>query len=135
MSTINGIDYDRLALMAAEESIPFDKLCERAENGQPLRSLVKPDEEWIDYQTASNILCSTINAMAGNLTHPHAEVEYWGIQWKSRSKLKDGAKRGCGVLFNRYDIQRVAQIKRAAGIGTLTALRVFEAIFLEKIRL
>lgn len=135
MTAAQNIDYLHLARIAKKEQIPFEKLCERAETGRPLRTLVAPDEEWITYQETADILCSTITAMAGNFTHPHAEIEYWGIQWKSRSKLKDGAKRGCGVLFYRYDIQRVAQIKRAAGIGTLTALRVFEAIFLEKIRL
>lgn len=137
MTDIRSIDYEKLANMSAVEGVPFEKLCERAEKGRPLRNLVAPTEEWIDYREAAKVINCQYGSIASYFTDDRAEVDYWGIEWKTRStnpNVKFG-KRGCGVLFKRSDVERVAQIRRAAGISTAAALRVFEALFLDKIYL
>lgn len=128
MSVINGIDYDYLATIAETSRVPFHKLCERAEKGLPIRNMIGADEEWVDYRGASEILRYKYNTLAGTLTSPDADLEYWGIKWKTRSRVKPMGKRGCGVLFKRSDLVLVNQIRKHTHLSLKAALRVHQAM-------
>lgn len=134
----NGIDYHRLAILAdATAGVTFETLCERAENGavtdaELLPALVPVTKDWIlihDVIFILGISLATWNSIIGK----HPTELYFGIGAKTRSikvKLGRGGKgaRGCGVLFYRRDIQRLATIKRGARLSLHSALRVFCAM-------
>lgn len=131
--TIMDIDYERLAHLAKANDIPFDKLCERAEQGAPctdaelLKGFLRhPTADWFTTPQASERLCvsytSFMSMMGGS------ELEYYGIAYKSRSRSKPNAKRGCGLLFKRADLDDVLRLRRVLGSNTIAALRVFQAI-------
>lgn len=132
MTAVNQIDYEKLANMAREENVPFERLCRNAERGLPMRTLKPTTEDWIDYKGVSEILHCSYGTLSSHFTNNNRglrELEYWGIEWKTRS-LNDGVsegKRGCGVLFKRTDISKVMRIRKVAGLGILAALRVFQA--------
>lgn len=127
MSVINGIDYDNLARMAEQHRVPFHVLCERAEMGRPLLNKKVEDLEWIGYQMAAEILGSTYQGLASLFTYK-CELDYWGIEWKTKSMVKPKGKRGCGVLFKRADIVIVKNIRDGAKLSLIAALKVFQAM-------
>ena len=128
MSIINGIDYDNLAKIAETSRVPFHVLCERAESGKPIERTKRGDEEWTDYHEAAEILNCNYTHLAGVLTDSEQELEYWGIKWKTRSRVKPQGKRGCGVLFKRADLVLVGRIRRYAHLSLKGALRVNQAM-------
>jgi len=130
MTAINQIDYHHLAKMSSATGIPFDTLCERAERGENLveRALRQPDNEWLTYEQAAKMLFTSISSLSGVLTHPTRTLEYWGIEWQTRSKTKSKGKRGCGVLFSKKDLLQIKAIKQATKLQLLTTLRVFQAM-------
>lgn len=127
MSVINGIDYDNLARMADQHHVPFHKLCERAEMGKPLLNEDRQDSDWVNYKVAAGLLGSTYQGLASLFTYK-CELDYWGIEWKTKSMVKPKGKRGCGVLFKRADIIIVKNIQKGAGLSLISALRVFQAM-------
>ena len=134
MSIINGIDYDNLAHLAKTSRVPFHTLCLRAEKGEPLESGIAEDDEWISYWGVSQILNMKHNTLFGAMTHVCKEVDYFGIEWKTRSKRTDiEGKRGCGVLFKRADIIVLNNIRIGAKLSLISALKVFQAMELGRI--
>ena len=135
MSVINGIDYDNLAHLAKTSRVPFHTLCLRAEKGLPLESGVPEDEEWISYWSVSQILNMKHNTLFGAMTHVCKELDYFGIEWKTRSQnssVKEG-KRGCGILFKRADIIVLNNIRVGAKLSLISALKVYQAMELGRI--
>lgn len=130
MSVINGIDYDNLAHIAETSRVPFHVLCERAEKGKPLHHEVRESSmEWVGYQEAAQLLYSPQTTIASAFTtNSGMQLEYWGIEWKTKSLIKPKAKRGCGVLFKRADIIVVNNIRIGAHISLIAALKVFQAM-------
>jgi len=130
MVDINNIDYDHLAYLADKSRVPFHKLCERAEKGLPLENMVQEDPNiWVSYPMAARLLCARRSTLHAIMTQDtHLEKDYWGIEWKSKSKTKEKAKRGCGVLFKRADIVIVNNIRTGAHISLMAALKVFQAM-------
>jgi len=128
MSVINGIDYDDLARRAETSRVPFHILCKRAEKGQPIENTLSPDPDWVDYHDAAKIVGCRYHTLAGTLTDPTVEIEYWGIKWKSRSKVNPKSKRGCGVLFYKPDLVVIANIRKYAHLSIKSALKVFQAM-------
>ena len=131
MSIINGIDYDNLAHISKTHNVPFHILCERAEKGE----LLQVDEdpfEWVAYSMAATLLSVRYCTLTDRLNSPEKSIEYWGIEWKSRSLVDHKAKQGCGVLFKRADINKIKTIKDSAHISLRAALKVFEAMALGK---
>ena len=128
MSVINNIDYDHLTHLAKTSRVPSHKLCERAEKGLPLNNLVEEDpNEWVGYPMVSQLLSSPYSTLLSLFTQQN-DLDYWGIEWKSRSLVKAKGKRGCGVLFKRTDITLVNSIRVGAHISLMAALKVFQAI-------
>lgn len=130
---IKSIDYAKLADIAQTSRISFETLCKRAEKGQPLNHMESEDPDWVGYYEASDILMTKYASLASSLTHCTKEIDYFGIGWKTKSKVKPKGKRGCGVLFYRADLVMVAKIKRGARLSTLAALRVFQAMQMGRI--
>jgi hypothetical protein len=123
---VNGVDYTKIASIAEQSGISYDALCKRAERGE--RLLVETSHDWVDYRGAADILCVQYHSLAGQLSQK-CELEYFGIEWKSRSMNKAiQGKRGCGVLFKRSDLERVAEIRVGAHLGLFAALKVFQAM-------
>lgn len=135
----NGIDFHRLAALAdATKGVTFETLCERAENGASTdeeligRRLVPASNDWILIHDVLFIIGTGVSAW-NCVICKHPTALYWGIRCKTRSikvtlgKNGRGA-RGCGVLFYRPDIKKLAQIKRAAHLSLPCALRVFFAM-------
>lgn len=135
----NGIDFHRLARLAdTTKGVTFEKLCERAENGAVTdeellsRQVVPASKDWITIQDVLFIVGTGVSAW-NCVICKHPTALYWGIRAKSRSMNvtldRNGrGARGCGVLFYRPDIQKLAQIKRAAHLSLPCALKVFFAI-------
>jgi hypothetical protein len=143
---INGrvrtINYARLAEMAEEHSLPFEKLCKHAENGCDSEAAIlqrfgtlPPSENWITIDTACAILGIKVSSFYCSISR---NGHYSGIAWRSRSRKHAAGgmtakgnpvgRRGCGVLFKRTDIERLRDIKRAAGISYMAAGKVFHAM-------
>jgi len=133
MSVINGIDYDHLAAVSESSGVQFHTLCQRAEKGLPIRDLVGEDDEWVNYKSTAKILDSAYGSLASTLTSAHCELDYYGIRWKSRSRVKKSGKRGCGVLFKRADLIVIRNIKTHAHLSLTSALKVFQAMQLGRI--
>jgi len=128
MSIINNIDYDNLAHIAKTSRVPFHVLCQRAEKGQSLNTLVEEDpNEWVAYPMTAKLLCTTRTSLFALFTQQN-DIDYWGIEWKSRSLIKPKGKRGCGVLFKRADINFINTVRVGAHISLMAALKVFQAI-------
>ena len=129
MTAINEIDYDYLADLAKNNRVPFHKLCQRAEKGLPLLGVVQKDlDEWVGYAMAAKLLCSRLPTVHSAFTTNNGmEIEYWGVEWKSRSLIKPKGKRGCGVFFKRQDILAINNIRLGAHVSLICACKVFQA--------
>ena len=125
MSIINGIDYDNLAELAEHNRVPFHILCQRAEKGLPIEEVIDPN--WVDYEEAARIIGCKYYTLAGRLSQG-CDLEYWGITWKSKSKVKPTGKRGCGVLFKKTDLLLIRKIRLGAHLSLTSALKVYEAM-------
>lgn len=123
---VNGVDYTKVAAIADQTGISYNVLCKRAERGE--RMLLEVDDNWVDYRGAADVLSVQYHSLAGQLSQK-CEIEYFGIEWKTRSmnNAKEG-KRGCGVLFKKADLERVAEIRAGAHLGLFAALKVFQAM-------
>ena len=130
---VNGIDYGHLASIAESSRVPFHILCQRAEKGLPIRDMAPADDNWVDYTTAAEILDTAYGSLASTITSKHCQLEYYGIQWMSRSRVNSKSKRGCGVLFKRADLVAVRKIKQEVHLGLTAALKVFQAIQMGRI--
>lgn len=128
MPAIRDIDYHHLAKLAETSRVSFETLCKRAEKGEPLHHERMPNSEWVEYHDAADIMFTGYASLSSAMTHVCAELEYFGVRWKTKSKNNKLSKRGCGIMFNRADLVTVANIKRSASVSTLAALRVFEAM-------
>jgi hypothetical protein len=138
-SKANGLDFHRLAALAdVSPGITFEKICERAENGavtdaELLATTLRPaSKDWILLHDVLDILRVCDGTWAGIICK-HPTQTYWGIGAKSRSsktQLGPGGKgaRGCGALYYRADIEKLAKIKRNANLSLHCALRVFCAM-------
>lgn len=133
MTNTNEIDYVKLERISAAEGIPFETLCERVEEGRPLRTLEPITRDWIGYKEVAEILHCSYGTLASHMTNDCKgcrELEYWGVDWKTRSMNENIAegKRGCGVLFKRSDIEKIMHIRTSARIGIINSLKVFQAM-------
>ncbi len=132
----NGLDFQRLEELAnTSQGVTFDIVLRRAMNGvtdedelaRP--SMIPATPDWLTIPDACAVLCAKPGTLAG-IWHKHPTALYWGIRAKTRStkvKLERHGKgaRGCGLLLYRPDLERVMEIKRAAGLSLTNALRVF----------
>ena len=139
---IRSINYSRLAEMADEHGLPFEQLCEHAENGCNSEAAIlanfgrlAPSENWITIDTACAILGTKVSTFYCAISrHGH----YSGIAWKTRSRVKTEntltakgnptGRRGCGVLFKRADVERLRDIRRTVRISYAAAAKVFHAM-------
>lgn len=125
---IKDIDYKYLADIALTSRISFEKLCERAEKGQPLDHMTSDNPNWVNYNEAADIMSISYASLASAFTNKTPKIEYYGIKWKTKSKVKPKGKRGCGVLFYRADLVVVVNIKKNANLSLGAALRVFQSM-------
>jgi len=127
---INGIDYDNIAHISDKTGVPFHVLCLRAEKGEKLQGgrAIEDPMVWIGYGLAGRLLGTKCTSVASVMTQGKPELEYWGVEWKTRSLVKPKGKRGCGVLFKRADIVKVNEIRLGAHISLTAALKVFQAM-------
>lgn len=131
-ATVARIDYSHLAKLEKIHGVPFEELCARAEAGATTdaellsgRKLHPATDTWLLQWQA----CAVLGMSEGNFYSTVARNgHYSGVRWKSRSKIKAGAKRGCGVLFHRDDLERLRDVKRAAGVSWMAAAKVFHAM-------
>jgi len=128
MSVINGIDYDNIAQISKESGVPFHVLCQRAEKGEKLQGgrMIEDPMVWVGYDMAGRLLGA--KSLATSFTQGNPELDYWGIEWKTRSLVKPKGRRGCGVLFKRADIAKVNEIRAGANLSITAALKVFQAM-------
>jgi len=131
-SLIRTIDYNHLAELEKKTGVPFDLLCERAENGATSDDelisrlgIHPPTDTWLLHWQACAVLGINKAAFYGAIAR---NGHYSGIQWKSRSKVKSTGKRGCGVLFHRDDLEQLRHIKVTADIAWPAAAKVFHAM-------
>ena len=129
---ITAIDYDWLAKLARRYDVPFENLCKRAEQDGArtedeliVGGLVPPTREWLTMPQAANVLALTYSSFVSALVG--GRLPYFGIDHRSRSRTKPNARRGCGVLFKRKDVEEVRRLRRVLGVSAKTALRVFQA--------
>ncbi len=131
--TTPPIDYARIATLAEVNDIPFESLCERAEEDgartdqELLKGFLRqPNADWLTTPDAAKHIAMTYSSFMSTMMS--AELDYYGITFKSRSRTKPNGKRGCGVLFKRSDLDDVVRLRHAIGSTTIAALRVFQAI-------
>jgi len=130
---LSPIDYDRLAALAEANGLSFERLCQRAE-ATGARSdtellagfLRQPSEEWLTTPQAAAHIAMTYSSFMSTMMS--SELDYFGIEYKSRSRVKPNGKRGCGVLFRRSDLDDIVRLRRAIGSSTRAALRVFQVV-------
>lgn len=131
-TAINAIDYRHPLALTESRGKPYERLRVRAEDDaqvddEPVtRELHQPDARWFTMPQAAEHLGirygSFHSAMSG------AELDYYGIRFRSRSLRKTNARRGCGVLFDRRDLDDVVNLREALGCSLSNALRVFQAM-------
>ena len=129
----SGIDYNHLATLADANDISFEQLCRRAEETGACtdKDLLKgflrqPNEDWLTTTNAAKHIAMTYSSFMSVMMS--SELDYYGIEFKSRSRTKPNGKRGCGVLFKRSDLDDIVRLRHAIGSNTRAALRVFQAI-------
>jgi len=129
---ISAIDYDWLAQLAKRHDVPFEHLCKRAEQHGArtedeliVDGLMPPTRDWLTTPQAANVLALTYTSFVSALMG--GRLPYFGIDHRSRSRNKPNARRGCGVLFKRTDVEEVRRLRRVLGVSAKTALRVFQA--------
>ena len=89
---INSIDYEHIAHIAKESGVPFHVLCLQAEKGEKIqggRALEDP-MVWVGYGIAGRLLRA--RSLPSAFTQGNPELEYWGIEWKTRSLVKPKGK-------------------------------------------
>jgi hypothetical protein len=136
---LNGMDFQRIERLANQShGVTFDTVLRRAMKGvtdetELMRpTILPPSENWITPDDCRRILRVGAGVWAGAIAR-HPTAIYWGIRAKTRSTLvkldKNGkGARGCGALFYKPDIERLAQIKHEAHLSFATALKVFFAM-------
>lgn len=129
---IGAINYEHIATLAENNGVKFECLCSRAENGAQTDSellagsLRQPNADWLTTEQAARHLAMTYSTFVSTLMD--GDLEYYGIHYRSRSRIKPEARRGCGVLYDRHDLDEVMRLRRAIGSSTIAALRVFQAM-------
>jgi len=131
-SLIRTIDYNHLAELERRTGVPFDLLCERAENGatsdDELISRIgvhPPTDTWLLHWQACAVLGIKPQSFYCSISR---NGHYSGVRWKSRSRVNSNSKRGCGVLFHRADLERLRHIKTSAQINWTAAAKIFHAM-------
>jgi len=126
------IDYKYLASVAERHGQDFEKICERAEKkgarteAELLRGFLRqPNDQWLTTPQAAEHLSVTYSSLVGTLMK--GDLEYFGIRVRSRSRKNPKARRGCGVLYNKEDLDEVKNIRSAIAGSLNSALRVFQA--------
>jgi hypothetical protein len=129
---IRAIDYDWLATLAKRHDVPFERLCKRAEKHGArtedellVEGLLPPTRDWLTTPQAASVLALTYSSFVSALMG--GRLPYFGLDHRSRSRTKPNARRGCGVLFKRKDVEEVRRLRRVLGVSAKTALRVFQA--------
>lgn len=128
---IRTIDYDHIASLAKDNGANFEHLCKRAEEGawtdeELLGSTIRqPDERWLTTPQAAERVSMTYSTFVSTLMG--GDLNYFGIRHRSRSRIKPNARRGCGVLYDRYDLDEIVRIRRILKSSNMAALRVFQA--------
>lgn len=129
--TIKEINYHRIAKLAERNGANFERQCKRAEEGAQteedlLGSCVRPATfDWLTTPQAAEYLSMTYSTFVSTLMD--GELDYFGIRYHSRSRVKTNARRGCGVLYSRADLVEVARIRQVLNSSQIAALRVFQA--------
>lgn len=128
---IESIDYQQLARLATDNGINFELLCKRAENGARSetellgKSPRQPTADWFTTPQAAERLSMTYSTFVSTLMG--GDLDYYGIAYRSRSRVKAHGRRGCGVLYSRVDLDEIVRLRKAIGSSTIAALRVFQA--------
>lgn len=128
---IQSINYRRIAALAEANGASFERLCKRAEEGartdaELLGSCVRqPNDQWLTAPQAAEQLSMTYSTFVSTLMD--GDLDYFGIRHRSRSRIKPSARRGCGVLYYRGDLDEIARIRRVLKSSNVAALRVFQA--------
>lgn len=128
---IETIDYQHLATLAKDNGITFELLCKRAENGARTEAELlgesprQPNADWLTTPQAAECISMTYSTFVSTLMG--GELDYYGIAYRSRSRVKPKGRRGCGVLYSRVDLDEIVRIRKAIGSSTIAALRVFQA--------
>ena len=152
-ATVAGIDYARIAKLANDNGVPFERLARRAERGAITddelfgTSLRRPSENWLTLDMLENAIgmSKSVQISAGLKLEKATGIAYFGCAWKSRSRKQPGqrrdplnvgkpgagsgiGRRGCGVLLYKPDLMRLAEIRRAVGLSWINAGRVMIAM-------
>ena len=129
---ISTIDYDWIAEIAEANGIAFDRLCKMAETkgarteAELLGTTLRPaTKDWLTTPQAAEALHTTYSSLVSALMD--GRLPYYGIDYRSRSRVKPNGKRGCGVLFARTDVEEVKRLRGVLGTTLKGALRVFQA--------
>jgi len=128
---IRTIDYNHIATLAKNNGANFERLCKRAEEGartdaELLGSCVRPpNENWLTTPQAADRLAMTYSTFVSTLMA--GELDYFGIRYKSRSRINPKSRRGCGVLYHCRDLDEIVRIRKILKSSNMAALRVFQA--------
>lgn len=127
-----SVDYAFVAKVAERNGAPFERLCERAETkgARTEKELLgafprQPNERWLTTPQAAEYLNVSYSSLVSKLMK--GDIDAFGIRVRSRSRVNPNARRGCGVLYNKIDLDEVKRIRRAISGSLLAALKVFQA--------
>ena len=128
---IRSIDYNRIAALAKANGANFERLCKRAEEGartdaELLGSCIRqPNSDWLTTPKAAEYLSMTYSTFVSTLMG--GDLDYFGIRYRSRSRVNPSSRRGCGVLYDRSDLEEIVRLRRVLQSSNMAALRVFQA--------
>ncbi len=129
--SIRDINYEHLAVLAKDNAANFELLCKRAEEGartdaELLGSCIRqPDSKWLTTPQAAERLAMTYSTFVSTLMA--GELDYFGIEHRSRSRIKPKGRRGCGVLYKCSDLDEIVRVRQVLKSSNIAALRVFQA--------
>jgi hypothetical protein len=84
-------------------------------------------ELWVNYETTAGLWAITVGALS-NLRKVLQPQGHWSVEWRPNSARLDAAGRGCGILFLKADVERVALIRRRCRCTIRQAIRIYDAI-------
>jgi hypothetical protein len=76
-------------------------------------------------QQAADVLAVSYGSLSSAMTG--SRLAYFGVEHRSRSRSKPNARRGCGVLLKRADVEEVRRLRSVLRVPLKHTLRVFQA--------
>lgn len=82
---------------------------------------------WINSETTADLWSITLHALS-DLRFTLQDEGHWSVEWRANSLRADASGRGCGLLFLRADVERVALIRRRCRCTIRQAIRIYDTI-------